>query len=86
MKRNMFAAIFLCLTMGCGVESRVASDSTERVSTSSDEISSLSNQSCLAQCLQDCGAVCGGLGTGKPACIAECRAENQECRDFCAGQ
>jgi len=87
MKRNMLAAIFMCLMTGCGVESRVAvDDSTERVSTSSDAISPLSNQSCLAQCLQDCGAVCGSLGTNKPACIAECRADNQACRDFCAGQ
>ena len=86
MKRNVFAAMFVCLMMGCGVESRGAGvDSTEHVSTSSDSLTPASQQSCLAGCLKDCGAVCP-FGSGKAACIAECRAENQACHEFCTGQ
>lgn len=93
MKRNMFAAMFMSLIMGCGVESPVArgGDSSEASSSSSELLSSSGaaapqSQACLAGCLQDCGEVCGGLGTTKPACIHECAQENQECRDFCANQ
>lgn len=86
MKRNVFAAMFMCLMVGCGVEVRGADvDSTDLVSTSSEALTGPADQACLSRCLQDCGAVCPG-GSDKAACIAECRAENAECRAACAGQ
>jgi hypothetical protein len=84
MKRNVFAAIFMCLMMGCGVETPGAQRGDSSELLSSGTVAPQSNQGCLAGCLQDCGAVCGSLGVTKPACIHECAQENQECRDFCA--
>jgi hypothetical protein len=81
--RNMLATMFMCLMMACGVESRGASSRGEvEMSTEAAELTGAAEQVCLSQCLQDCGAVCPG-GSGKAACIAECRADNLECRDYC---
>jgi hypothetical protein len=39
------------------------------------------DQACLSGCLQDCGSIC--VGGGKAGCIAQCRAENAECKESC---
>lgn len=86
MKRNVFAAMFMCLMVGCGVELRGAGvDSTDRVSTSSDALTGPAEQACLEQCLEDCGAVCSGSGD-KADCVRECRADNADCRAACAAR
>jgi hypothetical protein len=80
---KFLTATFMCLMMACGVESRGAGDRSEAETASeSSELTGPAEQACLAQCLQDCGAVCPP-GSGKAACIAECRADNAECRDHC---
>ncbi|HEX3760045.1 MAG TPA: hypothetical protein VHW23_15120 [Kofleriaceae bacterium] len=80
----MFAAMFMCLMVGCGVEVRGADvDSTDRVSASSDALTGPADQACVERCLEDCGAVCQG-SSDKASCVGECRADNQECRAACA--
>lgn len=86
MKRNVFVVMFMSLMIGCGVDVREAdTEPSPQVSTSDDALSAPADQICLSHCLQDCGAVCS-VGSSKPACIAECRAENEECKEMCAGQ
>src|SRR5262245_22445321 len=98
MIRTLVGIMFVCMAMACRVDTRdvdrtptadqtvevstSTADQTVEVSTPTAEFTGPAEQVCLSQCLQDCGAICS-IGSGKAACIAQCRADNAECKAYC---